>query len=147
MAQEAYHDYYTFDEILDFWAEERPDGPAFEQGGRVTTFAEADDLTKRLITLFRERGLSKGDRIAWLGKNADMYFLLYLAAARIGVVMVPIGWRLAPPEIAYILEDTGAKLLFAGEECLDTAAKVAADVNGAPQVIEADARPIRGAGR
>jgi fatty-acyl-CoA synthase len=139
MAQEAHHDFYTFDEILTFWAGERPDMPAFEQEGRVTTYAEADDLTKRLITLFRERGVGKGDRIAWLGKNADMYFLLYLAAARVGAVMVPIGWRLAAPEIAYILKDTEAKLLFAGAEFVETASKVAGDVPGKPQVIEAEA--------
>ena len=139
MVQEAHHDFYTFDEILTFWAGERPDMPAFEQEGRVTTYAEADDLTKRLVTLFRERGVGKGDRIAWLGKNADMYFLLYLAAARVGAVMVPIGWRLAAPEIAYILKDTEAKLLFAGAEFVETASKVAGDVPGKPQVIEAEA--------
>ena len=139
MAMEAHHSFVTFDEILNFWAEKRPDQIAFEQEGRTTTYAEVDDLTRRMITLMKDRGVSKGDRVAWLGKNADTYFLLYLAAARMGAVMVPIGWRLAPPEIAYILTDTRAKLLFCGAEFAETAAQVAATVPAAPQVIEAEA--------
>ena len=139
MAKNAYHDHSTFDDILHFWARERPDGSAFDQDGRVTTYAEADRLSRQLIALMQTRGVVKGDRVAWLGKNADTYFLLYIAAARMGAVMVPIGWRLAPPEIGYILKDTEAKLLFAGAEFLETAAAVAAEVPACPQVIEGEA--------
>ncbi|QUL36441.1 fatty acid--CoA ligase [Erythrobacter sp. JK5] len=137
MAKDAHHDFVTFDEILNFWAKERPDAPALEQDGHATTYAEADEQTRRLIGLFQARGIAAGDRIAWLGKNEDIYCLLYLAAARMGAVMVPIGWRLAPPEIAYILGDTGAKLVFAGEEFVETARKVAADLPEQPEVIGA----------
>ncbi|MBD2842366.1 long-chain-fatty-acid--CoA ligase [Erythrobacter rubeus] len=139
MEQNAHHSHVTFDEILNFWAKERPDATAFEQDGRITTYAQTDDLTRRLITLLKDRGIAKGDRIAWLGKNHDFYFLLYLAAARMGAVMVPIGWRLAPREIAYILGDTGAKLLFCGDEFVETAQNVSQDVPAKPQVIEAEA--------
>jgi len=139
MAQEAYHAFQTFDEILHFWAKERPEGPAFDQEGRVTSYAEADRLTRQLIALLQARGIDKGDRVAWLGKNRDTYFLLYIAAARMGAVMVPIGWRLAPREIAYILTDTEAKLLFAEGDFVETAHAVAADVPANPEVIEAEA--------
>jgi len=139
MARNAYHDFSTFDAILHFWAKERPDGPAFDQDGRITSYAEADLLTRQLIALLHARGIAAGDRIAWLGKNRDTYFLLYIAAARMGAVMVPIGWRLAPREIAYILGDTEAKLLFADAEFIETAHKVAGEVPANPEVIEAEA--------
>jgi len=139
MARNAYHHYSTFDEILHFWARERPDTVAFEQEARVITYAAADRLTRQLIALFQARGIAPGDRIAWLGKNRDIYFLLYLAAARMGAVMVPIGWRLAPPEIAYILGDTEAKLLFADADFLKTAQAVAAELPRGPEVIEGEA--------
>lgn len=139
MARNAYHDFSTFDEILHFWAKERPDGPAFDQDGRVTSFAEADVLTRQMIAVLQGRGIAKGDRIAWLGKNRDTYFLLYIAAARMGAVMVPIGWRLAPREIAYILSDTEAKLLFADSDFVEVAHKVAGEVPANPEVIEAEA--------
>ncbi|MDJ0642805.1 MAG: AMP-binding protein, partial [Erythrobacter sp.] len=138
MANNAYHDFVTFDEILDFWATERPDGLAFEQEGRIATYGELDDITRRLIGLYQSKGIVKGDRIAWLGKNEDIYCQLYLAAARMGAVMVPVGWRLAPPEVAYILSDTDAKLVFAGEEFVETAREIAADLSARPEVVSAD---------
>ena len=146
MARNAYHDHQTFDAILHFWAKERPDGVAFDQDGRVTSYAEADVVTRQLIALLQARDIAPGDRIAWLGKNRDIYFLLYIAAARMGAVMVPIGWRLAPREIAYILGDTEAKLLFADAEFIETAHKVAGDLPAHPEVIEAEAARTAAAG-
>ena len=87
----GYHTYITYDEILNFWAKERPEGPAIEQDGRITSFAETDRLTRQIIGFYWDKGLKAGDRIAWLGKNSDLYSLLYMAAARCGVVMVPVG--------------------------------------------------------
>ena len=109
VAGDPHHSFVTFDEILDFWATERPDGPAIEQDGRITTYSELDANTRRLIGFFQSLGLAKGDRIAWLGKNSDLYCHIYLAAARMGAVMVPIGWRLAAPEVAYILKKPRAQ--------------------------------------
>lgn len=146
MAKSAYHDLSTFDDIMHFWAKERPHGPAFDQGGRVTSYAEADVLTRQLIALLQSRGIAQGDRIAWLGKNRDTYFLLYIAAARMGAVMVPIGWRLAPREIAYILTDTEAKLLFADADFVAVAHQVAGEVPANPEVIEAEAARTAAAG-
>ncbi|MEP2737167.1 MAG: long-chain-fatty-acid--CoA ligase [Erythrobacter sp.] len=134
-AKNAYHDFTTFDEIINHWATERPNGPAIEQEGRLTNFTELEAVTRRLIGFFQSRGLVKGDRIAWLGKNSDLHCQLYLAAARMGIVMVPIGWRLAPPEIAFILSDTGAKLVFAGEAFEQTAKDVIHGLETKPELI------------
>jgi fatty-acyl-CoA synthase len=60
-------------------------------------------------------GLVKGDRIAWFGKNSATYFTLFFAAARIGIVMAPVGWRLAIPEAAWIIGNSDAKVLFLGD--------------------------------
>ena len=139
MAKNAYHDHSTFDAIMHFWAKERPGGIAFDQDGRTISYSGADDLTRRMIALLQARGIAPGDRIAWLGKNRDTYFLLYIAAARMGAVMVPVGWRLAPREIGYILSDTEAKLLFADADFIDTAHAVAAGVPAHPEVIEGEA--------
>ena len=136
MAREAHHNHEHFDDILHFWAGERPGLIAFEQEGETITYGATDLLTRQLVALLQARGIAKGDRIAWLGKNDVMYFLLYLAAARMGAVMVPIGWRLAAPEIGFILTDTGAKLVFAGSEFVAIAEEVAAKVPARPQVIE-----------
>ncbi|MEM9086975.1 MAG: long-chain-fatty-acid--CoA ligase [Pseudomonadota bacterium] len=137
MATNPTKDYTTFDEYLTYWGAERPDGTAFELGDRRTTYGEADRITRQLITFLERQGIAKGDRIAWLGKNSDQYFMLLYACGRVGVVMAPIGWRLAPPEIGYILTDTGAKLIIAEDEFVETAKTVSGGLDTSPDVFEA----------
>ena len=107
-------EFLTFDAFFRHWASVRGDAIAHQDGDRLTTFAEMDVRSRRIAALLAELGVVKGDRVAWIGKNADLYFQIFYAAARIGVVMAPIGWRLAPPEMGYILRDTGARAVFAG---------------------------------
>ena len=125
----------TFDELIRHWAIDRPDNVALEQNDDALTFAELEARSRKIVAMLASRGVGKGDRIAWLGKNSRHYFELFFAAARVGVVMVPIGWRLAAPEIAYILSDTGAKLLFLGEGFGELADKACKQMDAAPDVI------------
>ncbi|MEE4537992.1 MAG: long-chain-fatty-acid--CoA ligase [Erythrobacter sp.] len=138
-ASTAQHEHETFEDTLDHWARERPEQIALEHEGRTTTFGALDLATRRLIRVFQDHGLRKGDRIAWLGKNSDLYFTAFLAAARVGCVMAPIGWRLAAPEIAYILKDTGTRLLLAEDAFFDGARQIAATLDPAPALLHEDA--------
>ena len=126
----------TFDELIRHWAQEKPDAVALEQEGDALTFAELEEKSRRIVAMLAAHGVGKGDRIAWLGKNARHYFETFYSAARVGVVMVPIGWRLAAPEIAYILGDTGAKLLFIDEGFEELAAKACSEMASPPEVID-----------
>ncbi|HBR85383.1 MAG TPA: acyl-CoA synthetase, partial [Erythrobacter sp.] len=132
----AEHEKLTFDELIRHWAKEKPDQVALEQEGSALTFAELEDRSRKIVAMLRARGLEKGDRIAWLGKNARHYFELFYSAARLGIVMVPIGWRLAAPEIAYILGDTGAKLLFIDEGFGELADKACGQMDAAPPIVD-----------
>ena len=120
--------YLTFDEFVRHWSRHKPAAIAHVHNDRITTYGELDDLTRRMVALFAAEGVTRGDRVAWIGKNADLYYQLFIACGRIGVVMVPVGWRLAPPEMDYILRDTGAKLMFAGEGFEDLARTLAAEL-------------------
>ena len=133
------HEYDTYDEVLRHWAHHRPDAIATDFGDRQISYSELEELTAKLVAYFKQQGLEKGDRIAWLGKNSDLYALLFAAAGRMGVVIAPIGWRLAPPEIAYIAKDAGAKLLFAGEEFVESAQRIAATLDPSPKVVSEEA--------
>ncbi len=137
MSPPEHHSYTTFDQFLTHWAKHRPDQIAIEEGDRRTTYRQADMLTRKLVAFLQDYGIGKGDRFAWYGKNADHYFLLLYAGARLGAVIAPIGWRLAPPEVAYILGDTGAKLVVASEEFLESAQQVATGMERSPAVVEA----------
>jgi acyl-CoA synthetase (AMP-forming)/AMP-acid ligase II len=107
-------DLLSFEDFLMHWAADRPDHPALSEEDRALSYQQLERRTAQVATALIAMGVEKGDRIAWIGKNSDLYFTLFYGAARIGVVMTPIGWRLAPPEWAFIINDTKAKLLFTG---------------------------------
>jgi fatty-acyl-CoA synthase len=126
----------TFDAFFQHWAAERPDAVAHEQDGRRTTYGELEVFSRRYAAFLGAHGVGKGDRVAWIGKNSDLYYGMLLSCARIGVVMVPVGWRLAAAEMAYIVEDTGAKLIFAGDGFAEVAREIAPTLSAIPAVLE-----------
>ena len=128
---------FTFDEFLTHWAGERPDRVALREEGRVYTYAELDDRTARAASALIAAGLKKGDRIAWIGKNSDLYFTLFYGAARAGIVMAPIGWRLSPAEWAFIVNDTQAKMVFAGPGFDTLADQLAGKLQNDPVIVGA----------
>lgn len=96
---------------VDYWAEKSPDNIALQDEDGSMTYADLADYSKEIASALIGSGLKKGDRIAYYGRNSALYFALFTAATRSAVVIVPIGWRLAAPEVAYILNDTDSKLL------------------------------------
>ena len=57
-------------------------------------------------------GLTKGDTVAILLPNSVEYYITYLACAQCGFYLVPINWHLSGPEVAYILQDSEAKVFI-----------------------------------
>ena len=127
----------SFDDFIRHWAEVRPERTIFEEAGEQLSFSGLERLSRHMAAAFAASGIAKGDRIAWYGKNSALYFELLIAAGRVGVVLVPIGWRLAPAEVAFILEDTGARLVFAGDDFVEAAKEVAAQLSTQPRVVGA----------
>lgn len=105
------------------------DLPALQLGDRITSFAELDRISSRAAAALIASGCAIQDRIAYLGKNSDRYFQLLFAAAKAGMVMVPIGWRLGVEEVAYLLSDSGAGHVFVEPECAALAQQAVAASN------------------
>src|SRR3954449_794070 len=97
-------------------ARSRGNAVAYEFEGRQTTFAEFDIKTNRVANALIALGVKPGERIAYLGKNSDIYFELLMGAMKANVVMAPVNWRLAGPEVAFIVDDCKAPVLFVGPE-------------------------------
>ena len=91
MAQIAQHNLLTLDAVLAHWTATQPDAPAIEGGGLAFTHGEVDRLSQQIIAMLAVRGIGAGDRVAFLGKNAASYGLLYCACARAGIVIAPVG--------------------------------------------------------
>jgi acyl-CoA synthetase (AMP-forming)/AMP-acid ligase II len=104
-------------DLLDFRAREQGDAEFAVQGERCITYREALAAANRQANAMIGAGLQIGDRIGILSKNSIEYVLLYFAAAKAGVVPVPLNYRLAPAEWRYILNHAGARLLIAAGDC------------------------------
>jgi acyl-CoA synthetase (AMP-forming)/AMP-acid ligase II len=126
-------------EIARYHARERPDSIALTFEGRATTFAEFDRRTDQVANALLSEGIAHGQRIAYVGKNSDHYFELLFGAAKMGAVLTPIGWRLAAPEVAYIVGDAEAPLVFVGPEVIGHAVDVAELLETAPKVVAMEA--------
>jgi acyl-CoA synthetase (AMP-forming)/AMP-acid ligase II len=81
---------------------------------RSTDYAELDRHASQVANGLIALGCQPGTRIGYLGKNSDLYFELLLGALKANVVIVPVNWRLAPPEAAAILADAATAVLFVG---------------------------------
>ncbi|MGW2619563.1 acyl-CoA synthetase [Streptomyces sp. NPDC001500] len=95
-------------------ARKTPHRTALVHGEQSTDYRTLHARTTRLAHALRERGVRRGDRIAYLGPNHPTYLETLFAAGTLGAVFVPLNTRLASPEIAYQLADSGAKALVYG---------------------------------
>jgi acyl-CoA synthetase (AMP-forming)/AMP-acid ligase II len=100
-------------DTFDYSAREHPDAEFAVQGARSVSYAEAQALANQIANALVAKGLAPGDRVALLSKNSIEHALWYYACSKVGVVPVPLNFRLAPPEWSYIVNDAGAVLLFA----------------------------------
>ncbi|MGQ2931667.1 MAG: AMP-binding protein, partial [Sphingopyxis sp.] len=101
---------------------ERPGKILFHFEGRTTRYADFDANSNRAANGLIALGLKPDDRVAYLGKNSDLYFEAVMAVAKAGGVMTPVNWRLAVPEIAWIIADCDARFLLVGPEFTDLVA-------------------------
>ncbi|MEV0934355.1 o-succinylbenzoate--CoA ligase [Streptomyces phaeochromogenes] len=95
-------------------ARKTPHRTALIHGDTTLTYAGLYERTTRLAHALRDSGVRRGDRIAYLGPNHPSYLETLFAAGTLGAVFVPLNTRLAAPELAYQLTDSGAKALVYG---------------------------------
>ena len=94
-------------------ARERGSEQVYWTPARSWTFAQLDDASNRIAQGLTSLGIATGDRVACLTKRTADCVALVLAANKVGAVCMPVNWRLAPPEIDYIVENGQAKLMVA----------------------------------
>src|SRR5580698_9427107 len=82
------------------------------------TYAEFADRARRLAGALRQAGIQPGDRVAFLSTNCHRLLEAYYGVLEAGAVLLPLNIRLAPNELAYILNDAGATILFVEKQLL-----------------------------
>lgn len=93
-----------------------PHWPALAFEGRSWTYAELSADVQRTRHALREAGVNAGDRVATLTLNVPEFLILAFACWQSGAILVPLNFRLSAPEFAFLLNDAGVHLLFAGPE-------------------------------
>ena len=102
--------------FLDYWAREQPNGEFSIQEGQSLTYAEAAAQVNRLAHGIVRSGVQVGERVAILAANRPELVLLLLAAARAGVVAIPMDSRQTANQWLYVLNDGQVKTLFSAGE-------------------------------
>lgn len=108
----------TLPQLLAATLDRHHDRPAILSPEGTFTWAEFGDRVARAASVLQIRGAARGERFGILMRNGFRYAELLWAGYWLGAIPVPINWRLAPPEIAEILDDAGCRLL-AYERALD----------------------------
>lgn len=125
-----------FSDMLARWARERPDGLAVSFGETRRTWSQLVERVRRIAGGLRAAGLNPGDRIAVLDLNHPSCLELSLACALTGCANAVVNFRLAPPEIAYVINDSKARILFVGPEFAGAATQLRPNLPTIERVIK-----------
>src|SRR6202020_3586331 len=98
--------------FLRYAEQQFPGKTAIVCGNLRFTYAQVAERASRLAGALREAGVKAGDRVAFLSLNCHRLLEAYYGVLEAGAVLLPLNFRLAPRELAYILNDASVKLLF-----------------------------------
>ena len=120
-------------DLIRLQSDRLPEKVALHFEGKDFTYRDINERSNRAAQALYSLGLKKGDRVAWLARNVATFWEVFFAAAKTGIVITPINWRLAPAEVVQILNDAQAKL-FVGEAMFVEPLK-AIDAYAPPQTL------------
>lgn len=119
-----------------------PDNLAVEmfgpEGDVRYTYRQALDLAKRLGQSLSDRGVSKGDRVAFWARLSPNWVIAYLGALRIGAVVVPLDVEYGAKDLSSILARIECKFIFSADEKLPLLTKILGEIKSAPVVVTLD---------
>src|SRR6478735_5665837 len=115
--------------------------------GRELSYEALADRIDQLANALADRGVGRGDRVAYLGDNDPAFLETLFATGTLGAIFVPLNTRLAPPEVRFALQDSGSQILIHAEELGDLAASGATGTGVSHRIVVADSTEnVLGAG-
>lgn len=97
-----------------------PEHPAIVEGERVVTYAELEDRSNRLANYMMQMGLGRGDRVAMFARNCAEYIEVELAAAKAGLIVAALNWRLGDRELGHCARLVDPKLIISQSDLSET---------------------------
>ena len=108
-----------------YHAQETPDKTSTIYEDRTTTFAELDRYSNQVANGLLALGIQPGDHVGYFGKNTDYHPQIMAGVNKIRGILTPVNWRLAPPEVHYVLEHADVKVLMVSADFTGLVAKIA----------------------
>ena len=116
-------------------AQRRGSAAALNFEGRTTTFAEVDAMASRFANALIASGVKTQERIGYLSKNTDHFLSFLLGVCKARLTLAPFNFRLAAPEIARLIEDSGTKILVVGPDVVELAEAAIVPLPAKPRLI------------
>ncbi|HUC69315.1 MAG TPA: fatty acid--CoA ligase [Stellaceae bacterium] len=116
----------------------RPEQAALRFEGKAITYRDLDRRASAVAQGLIAAGIAPQARVAVLAKNGPAFFELWFGAAKANAVLVPVNFRLAPPEAAFVINDAKAELLFVGADFYPLVEKVAGELTSVRRIVALD---------
>jgi acyl-CoA synthetase (AMP-forming)/AMP-acid ligase II len=127
--------------FLRYAEEQFPRKTAVVCGSERFTYAQFADRAARLAGALRKAGAAAGDRVAFLSTNCHRLLEAYYGVIEAGAILLPLNIRLSPPELAYILNDSGATMLFVESAFVRMLESFRAQIPGVKSIRLLDGEP------
>ena len=128
-------DRYTVAGLLRHLARQQADREMLVQGAERRTWSEEFDVACRVAVAATRDGIGVGDRIAFLDRNGIAYFDFLFGGSLIGAVNVAVNWRLAPAEMAAVVDDSGAPVLVVHADYLPALAGMSSGLPAVRRIV------------
>src|SRR5271154_5522626 len=127
--------------FLRYAEQQFPNKTAVVCGDRRITYSQFAERASRLAGALRKAGVKPGDRVAFLSLNCHRLLEAYYGVLEAGAVLLPLNFRLAPHELAFILNDAGVKFLFLEKEFAEVVDSFRQSVSTVQTFFMLDAAP------
>jgi long-chain acyl-CoA synthetase len=125
-------------DIIRVHGAERADQTSLIQGDRRLTWGELYARSCQMANLLAAYGVGSEDRVAFLDKNGVEHFEVFYGCALLNAVAVDVNWRLAPPEVEFIVNDAEAKVLVVGPDFVPILDSIAGNLPTVGKILVID---------
>ena len=119
----------------------QPNAISLVLGEKTLTWAQLNSRAAQVAQGLRRAGVKSQDRVAFLDKNGIEHFEVFYGCAMLNAVSVDVNWRLAAPEVAFIVNDSEAEVFIVGQEFVPVLDAIINDLTKVKTVIVIGGHP------
>ena len=121
--------------IVRYHAKKQPNAVSLVLGERTLTWAQLLSRSAQVAQGLKRAGVKAQDRVAFLDKNGIEHFEVFYGCALLNAVSVDVNWRLAAPEVSFIVNDSQAEVLIVGQEFVPVLDAIVGDLTRVKTII------------